>query len=336
MVNLKRLRSKFENLFNTGVPVLMYHRIFTPDADPWQLSVSPENFETQLQFLQKRYTIISMEQLGEQLLHGKINSRSLVMTFDDCYTDNYHFARPLLEKYECPATFFVPSALIGRNQLYWWDELQELILNTLVLPNKLELFIGSEQFEQQVHSVVLKQDEAEAQSKWTFHDPPATERCDLYFRLWKLLRPLPAMQIRNVLNQIKQRLAREIEPGNHDLPMNFSQLNEIRNSALFTLGIHTSTHPLLESHPEAMQREEIVDCKKWLWHHFGESTPVMAYPYGSYNATTLKILQEENVTLGFTTEAVTVKRNSSPLELGRFQILNWNAAQLEEFLRRNS
>jgi peptidoglycan/xylan/chitin deacetylase (PgdA/CDA1 family) len=336
MINLKRLRSKIENLFSKGVPVLMYHRIFSPESDPWQLSVSPENFERQLQFLRKRYKIVSLDTLAQQLDEGKIGNDMLALSFDDCYSDNYHFARPLLEKYECPATFFVPSGLIGRNQLFWWDELQQLIMHTLVLPNRLELYIGSEKFEHNIQSVVLKQDEAEAQSKWTWSDTPPTERADLYLQIWKLLQPLQADQIRNVLDQIKLRLSREVEPGPYDLPMNFSQLNEIENSTLFNLAIHTSTHPKLAGLPEEVQRAEIVECKKWLMHQFGEARPPIAYPYGSYDEITIKILKEEKLPLGFTTNPISVRSNSHRFELGRLQVLNWNANQLEEFLRKNT
>ena len=49
------------------IAVLMYHRISEPRADPWQLAVSPANFEAQLQVLKKKYEIITPRQLFQQL-----------------------------------------------------------------------------------------------------------------------------------------------------------------------------------------------------------------------------------------------------------------------------
>ena len=48
------------------------------------------------------------------------------MTFDDGYRDNVHVAKPLLERFEIPATVFVVSAYVDSDRDFWWDELAEL------------------------------------------------------------------------------------------------------------------------------------------------------------------------------------------------------------------
>lgn len=101
---IKRILNKI--FYRHGV-VLMYHRIANPVNDYWQLCVSPENFEQQLQVILKYRERVSI-------------------TFDDGYIDNYTTAKPLLEKYKLPATFFIATGGIDSGKEFWWDELQQL------------------------------------------------------------------------------------------------------------------------------------------------------------------------------------------------------------------
>ncbi|MES2409994.1 MAG: hypothetical protein V4535_00980, partial [Bacteroidota bacterium] len=43
--------------------VLMYHNIDTVPCDPWELAVSPKNFEEQLNVL-KKYRVVTASQLA--------------------------------------------------------------------------------------------------------------------------------------------------------------------------------------------------------------------------------------------------------------------------------
>ncbi|MGE5944862.1 MAG: polysaccharide deacetylase family protein, partial [Flavobacteriales bacterium] len=94
--------------------VLMYHRICNIDTDPWQLAVSPENFENQIKTITKNFNVLPVNDLIEQFKNRKIKRNSIYITFDDAYQDNYFYAKPILEKYKCPATFFVPTHFIGK------------------------------------------------------------------------------------------------------------------------------------------------------------------------------------------------------------------------------
>jgi peptidoglycan/xylan/chitin deacetylase (PgdA/CDA1 family) len=102
------IRSVLHKMFNRRTVVLMYHRIANSANDYWQLCVSPENFEQQLQVISKHRDHVAI-------------------TFDDGYIDNYTAAKPLLEKHHLPATFFIATGNINSGKEFWWDELQQLI-----------------------------------------------------------------------------------------------------------------------------------------------------------------------------------------------------------------
>ena len=71
----------------------------------------------------------------------------MAVTFDDGYLDNILNAKPILEKFEIPATVFVCAGMIGRDGELWWDQLERALLLTKKLPNWLELDVNGQHFE---------------------------------------------------------------------------------------------------------------------------------------------------------------------------------------------
>jgi peptidoglycan/xylan/chitin deacetylase (PgdA/CDA1 family) len=94
-----------------GVPILVYHSI-SPEAGwlPWakNTSVRPDVFRRHLQTLKKGgWDVVSTIDFVNARKAGKqINSRTVILHFDDGYLDNYIFAAPILREFSMPATFF--------------------------------------------------------------------------------------------------------------------------------------------------------------------------------------------------------------------------------------
>ena len=89
--------------------ILSYHRIAAPSWDPWDLCVSPEHFEKQLEVLAHRAELVPLSDLASQLRAGRRGRPVVALTFDDGYADNLHVAQPLLERYGAPATVFIAT-----------------------------------------------------------------------------------------------------------------------------------------------------------------------------------------------------------------------------------
>lgn len=90
-----------------GIPVLMYHSISNKKGNEIQLS--KDLFEAQLKFLKdNNYTTLSLDELYDFIIFNKpIPKKSVMITFDDGYVDNYSNAYPLLKKYNFRASIFV-------------------------------------------------------------------------------------------------------------------------------------------------------------------------------------------------------------------------------------
>jgi len=116
------------------VPILMYHHIAVPppDADIYRrdLSVTPENFAAQLQYLAEQgYQTITLYDLVYHLaLDWPLPSKPIILTFDDGYRDNYTYAFPLLQEYDFVGTFFILTEPIDqKNEEYLtWNQVREM------------------------------------------------------------------------------------------------------------------------------------------------------------------------------------------------------------------
>jgi len=116
------------------VPILMYHYLGdlppNPDAIRRDLTVSPARFEAQLAWLRDQgYHTLSLRQLYDHLTTGSpLPPKSIILTFDDGYLDNYEHAYPLLLRYGFTATFFIISDFADASQPGYmtWDQLREM------------------------------------------------------------------------------------------------------------------------------------------------------------------------------------------------------------------
>ena len=314
--------------------VLMYHRVCHVKTDPWQLAVSPNNFETQIKELKKNFNVLPLSDLVEQFTIGKIKPNSVYITFDDAYRDNFLNAKPVLETYDCPATFFIPTHFIGKQQLFWWDELEIIFLHTLKLPTYLTLTIDEKIYtfhlggEQLIEEVRLKQ------QSWIWPNPPPTNRCKIYLEIWGLLKPLSYSKLFEIMDFVRKWADFNPSHWPENYPMNNEELENLANNKLFSLGIHTMTHPALACHSAEIQSSEIAGSKDYLIIKGYPQINAIAYPYGNYNNETLSIVAQNSIPLGFTTLGEVITRNSSPLRLGRFQVTNCSGTVLMEKLMR--
>lgn len=313
-----------ENLYRSslgGVIVLMYHRIDRTDTNPWSTCVSPLFFEQHLQFLSHNFQVLALNDAVEQLIKGETIKNGICLTFDDGYMDNYINAKPILEKYDCSATFFIPTAFAGRSKPFWWDELEVLLLHSKRLPAMLSLQINRQNFE-----YMLEADLSETQwfehTQWKWCEAPPTYRCSTFLSVWKKLRYLPYEEINNQLLKIQEWAGGE---SNTDrVPMNEEQIKDLSKNHLYSFGMHTNTHPDLGALTKQVQADEILLCKKMLAQQYNIACNILAYPYGSYNNNTVSLVKQLKLTACFTTEAVAVYPGADLARLGRYQVNNCN------------
>jgi peptidoglycan/xylan/chitin deacetylase (PgdA/CDA1 family) len=115
-----------------NVPVLMYHHI-QPDAEALNkgqkaLSVDNGAFDQQMSYLASSgYSAISAQQLVDALAGNTgLPSKSIVITFDDGYSDIYAYAYPVLQKYHIVGNIAVVTGLVGGADYVSWGQIEEM------------------------------------------------------------------------------------------------------------------------------------------------------------------------------------------------------------------
>ena len=313
---------------------LMYHRVASPEVDPWELSVSAENFEAQMQVLKSTGLVVPVNELLEQTFVKQKLKPAVCITFDDGYTDNYLAAKPVLEKYALPATFFIATGYTDTQELFWWDELDAIFLLQETLPEHISLPIGDENFTFSLgEDARLSAEKKQLHATWMYEQSPPTKRCELYLAIWERLKPLPATEIKTTLTRIRQWAGFNSIPDAGSIPMTRSQVKEMAQHHLFEVGIHTHSHCDLRFSSATRQVAEISTCKEALNRKYGVSADTIAYPYGKYNADTLAVVKEMQLNAAFTTDGNVLIPQSDRYQAGRFQVKNWNGKEFEKQLR---
>lgn len=105
-------------------PILMYHNISPNVNESVDLTISTERFEEQLRYLkEKKYRSIFA---SEVLTISSNTEKAVVITFDDVTENQLMYALPLLKKYNCKATFYIPFAYVGKTDE--WNESAQKIM----------------------------------------------------------------------------------------------------------------------------------------------------------------------------------------------------------------
>jgi len=316
---LSSIKSRY---FTSKALVLMYHKIGNPASDPWELSVSQENFESHLQVLKNSYNVVSTDELISQIQQNKIKNKSVAITFDDGLLNNYELARPLLQKYQIPATFFITDSNIGKNKLFWWDELEEIVLHTEELPKKFDLEILGNRVEFNLNDEAILTPALRLKNKNLIAYKPNSKRAELYYHLWEICSPCKAQDQQKIIAQIKDWAGTEIANG-MDVCMTWKQVEDLSQSALFTIGGHTHNHPSLYDHDAEYQQQEILGNKKLLESKLGININSFAYPSGRYDDSTLKVIKGSGFKGAFTTRLGTVRNKSDVTQINRYQVCDW-------------
>src|SRR3954464_3528094 len=92
--------------------VLAYHRVLA-ERDPLLAGEpSAAEFEHRMRWVKANFEVLLLGEAVRVLREGRLPPRSLCITFDDGYADNYRIALPILRRLGLRATFFVATGFL--------------------------------------------------------------------------------------------------------------------------------------------------------------------------------------------------------------------------------
>ncbi len=258
--------------------ILAYHRVCKPKdthaiACP-NTSATPEGFARQMRHVAKHYRAAAMPEVLDAIERNvPLPKRSVLITFDDAYTDFAEFAWPILKRFGLPATLFVPTAYPDHPELtFWWEKLYQAFAKTsrttlsgsplgplpLATPNQRRRNLGA---------------------------------------LIQYVSTRPHDEVMKLVDTVCAQLLEE--PISGPIVLSWNQLRQLANEGV-TLGSHTQTHPILTQISANQIREEIKRSQQDLKREIGYALPIFCYPNGDYNDAVTAILREEGISLAFT------------------------------------
>jgi peptidoglycan/xylan/chitin deacetylase (PgdA/CDA1 family) len=264
--------------------------------------------------------------------------KAVVVTFDDGYADNLHHAKPLLEKFDIPATVFVTTEKIDRQDEFWWEELERYLLQSEKLPDSLSVTVGGK-----VYSWALngEREHALPATRWNvaMGDSP-TPRHRIYRELAPLLRDLSSEARESILRELAQWANQRGGVRDTHRTLRANEILQLHAGGLVEVGAHTVTHSVLSRQSPEQQRWEIENSKQKLETILGQPVTTFAYPFGGrgdYNLESIAAVQRAGFSCACSNFPGWGVRGVSPYELPRYLVRDWDgnefSRQLAEWYR---
>lgn len=295
-----------------GAIILGYHRVAKVGVDEYDVCVSPDHFSEHMAFIRSHAHPISLLELVQHLRNGSLPARSVAVTFDDGYADNLYNAKPILEKYQIPATIFVCTGNPGRE--FWWDELVRLVMESHSDPYELKIPLARNQFQwdQPVTNQELKRSDRTS-IRVIFHNA-----------LYQFLLSLETLERDQAMTIIRNWSGVSENNPTDRRSMDHDELKKIIEGDLIHLGAHTRTHPMLTNLPLVAQKEEITAGKEDLENCIGRQVQGFAYPNGRITTGSRRMVQEAGYEYACVSLHNVVRPGNDPYQLTRFWQKNVN------------
>jgi peptidoglycan/xylan/chitin deacetylase (PgdA/CDA1 family) len=237
--------------------LLAYHRILPRDRlrnFPFleDLVTPEESFIEQMGLLAARFRVLPLEEIFRILREGgRVAPRTIGVTFDDGYADNYHFAWPVLRRLRLPATVFLTTGHVGGARgLFWWDEVSRW------------------------RSAGLATVEIEGLGR----RPVATLR--ERDRLLEDLKHLPVDEVIHRVRAASERAGLGPVPDVEKEFLSWDQVREMQTEGI-RFGSHTASHCLLPRETAERRRAELVESRATIARETGRPCTLFCYPNGT-------------------------------------------------------
>jgi len=262
-----RMTEAFLRLRRREPLVLRYHRVYPDGFTPlYELGVPRSLFEAQLDFLQRHYAVIPLEEVCAGLFDGApLPDRAVTITFDDGYRDNFTEALPALEARGLPATVFVTAGHVESGAPFWWDRVATAFENAPAGVVEIDLGSGREPISLSDAQIRLRLIDA------------VCERAKL----------MPHSEARRWIGALEAELEAPA-PGDRSV-LTWDEVRQLRARGV-EIGSHTLDHPVLSRMESAEAQRQIVESRQLLEERLDAPVRFFAYPNGKRDDLTPEVV----------------------------------------------
>lgn len=303
-ISLTGLGGLAERARPVALTILTYHRVLPREAAmayPFGGMTMPlDQFEAQMAHLAARYEPREMGEALRLLASGELSPRSIVVTFDDGYRDNYVHAFPVLQRHRIPATVFVVTGALDGTARLWWDDVADLASALSKLPRGTEADMPS------------------LPGRWGSFLAARVGTADgrsFAQDLVTALNAAPRAERLRIIAALRKRAGPATERANTAI-LTWEEARTMHRSG-FTIGAHTVTHAFLDELSEDEAREEIERSVARVGETIGEPARYFSYPRGRVSARAKRLLAAAGIEAAVTTRPGRNSRGADFLALRR-------------------
>ncbi len=238
------------------------------------LFISSESFRRRLEYLERHYKIITLDEALRQKRSGRFKSNQAILTFDDGYYNVYRQAAPILRERNLPATVYMVTARIESQTPTYGHVVSDVILTS------------------RLTTVTLTTPGLEGDADLKTRD----ERVAFMRKAIRAF-PLDASQQEAWVRQ----LADDLEVDLDDLigrrvwhSMNSDEVRELSQVGLFDFQLHTHEHKNVCDYADVAFEQAQV-CRERLEALTGRPARHFCYPQGFWNRQAWAALQRAGV-----------------------------------------
>jgi peptidoglycan/xylan/chitin deacetylase (PgdA/CDA1 family) len=293
--------------------IFLYHRIASPQHDPFALAVPESWFQDHLDILKSHCRLVSLDEIL-----GIVAATSPILasiTFDDGYTDKLTTASPILREAGIPATFFICTGCLGDVRGFWWDRLASAIRAAGTLSPDCEPM--------RKLSVTSDLSSPDARRKATLEIASRVQR----------MHPLDRDR---VVADLENVLLDEGSGKREPCPvLDEAGVRELGSQPLAQLGAHTHNHAMLSMLTREEQLAEINRSVTKLQDITGTRPRFVAYPYGSeqdYNTDSCLAARDAGLQAAFVNHAARFDPKGQPYRVPRYYVPPLPADQFRTWL----
>lgn len=237
--------------------VLTYHRVCRLGSDPQLLCIDPGHFDEQMAVLSRSFNPLRASDLCDLVRRRqRIPDRSVLVTFDDGYSDLLSEIKPILLRHGIPAAAFISTAEIDTDRERWWDELQFLLLG----------------------------DSSPAGAGWNITRPAVTPEQKRYLEACDSFRTMDARGRELALEAISAELGIPRPKRGTHRTLRSDEVRQLADGGIVEIGAHTASHQMMAAVSPEAQRAEVIAGKKALEDILGRRVTMFSYPYGGRDA----------------------------------------------------
>jgi peptidoglycan/xylan/chitin deacetylase (PgdA/CDA1 family) len=269
--------------------IICYHRVVENFGHSAQTAIpsmliSSSMLERHIDWLARRFSIESLDEIGERLKAGRPFRRpTAAVTFDDGYSDVYHHAFPLLKRKGVPAAVFVVTNLMDTTRPQIFDRLYLTLRMLQSAGGSLTQSVGraARSVGIEIDSRLLSRSQDEPLGMMTV-----------------LLNRFPLETVELLLADLVQDVSFTRRVLDEFVPLTWNMVETMNRNGI-TIGSHTQSHTLLTTERPDTVLKELTASKEILESRLKSVIAHFAYPDGRFNRQVVKAVGRAGYCFGY-------------------------------------